>query len=265
MKRLTAIVTWAVVCGGLTCALLPAAARATDANATDANNPWSAALGGGLWLSPRFPGSDSTYAQPLPYFDAHYGRLFLVTGDGLGAYLFHSHGAWAAVSIAPELRQRRESDDERLRGLGDVRRTARAEFQAGYAVGCFTAKGDVATDLAHRGQGTIVDLTLATHYPARGRLQIESGVAAQWANRLFNDSFYGITTPQSVASGLPEYSPGSGLDELRVFLRASLAIDRHWLAVGRVAAVHLTQKASDSPITERRNHGEFQLFGAYRF
>ncbi len=169
------------------------------------------------------------------------------------------------MSIAPELRQRREADDERLRGLGDVRRTARAEFQAGYEAGCFTAKGDVATDIAHRGQGTIVDLTLATHYPVRGRLQIESGVAAQWANRLFNDSFYGITPAQSVASGLPEYSPGSGLDELRVFLGASFAIDRHWLAVGRVAAVHLTQKASDSPITERRNHGEFQLFAAYRF
>jgi outer membrane scaffolding protein for murein synthesis (MipA/OmpV family) len=29
--------------------------------------------------------------------------------------------------------------------------------------------------------------------------------------------------------------------------------------------VHLTQKASDSPIAERRNGGEFQLFAAYRF
>jgi outer membrane protein len=265
MKRLTAIVTWAVVWSGLTGALWPAATRATDANATDANGPWSAALGGGAWVHPRFPGSDSTYAQPLPYFDVHYGRLFLVTGDGLGAYLFHTQGAWAAVSIAPELRQRRESDEERLRGLGDVRRTARAEFQAGYAAGCFTAKGDVATDIAHRRQGTIVDLTLATHYPAFGRLQVESGVAAQWANRLFNDSFYGVTPAQSVATGLPQYSPGSGMDEIRVFLGARFAIDRHWLAVGRVAAVHLTQKASDSPIVERRNHGEFQLFAAYRF
>jgi outer membrane scaffolding protein for murein synthesis (MipA/OmpV family) len=55
------------------------------------------------------------------------------------------------------------------------------------------------------------------------------------------------------------------MDELRVFLGASFAIDRHWLAVGRVAAVHLIKKASDSPIVERRNHGELQLFAAYRF
>ncbi len=265
MKQLTAILAWAVAWGGLICALLPAAARAIDANETASNEPWSAALGGGAWVHPRFPGSDATYVQPLPYFDVHYGRLFLVAGDGFGAYLFHSHGGWAAVSIAPELRQRRESDDERLRGLGDVRRTARSEFQVGYAAGCFTAKGDVATDIAHRGQGTIVDLTLATHYPVRGRLQIESGVAAQWANRLFNDSFFGVTSAQSMASGLPEYSPGSGLDELRVFLGASFALDRHWLAVGRIAAVHLTPKVSNSPITERRNDGEFQLLAAYRF
>jgi MipA family protein len=265
MKRLTAIATLAILGGGLTCALLPAAVRAEDANATDANRPWSAALGGGVWVHPRFPGSDSTHAQPLPYFDVHYGRFFLVSGDGLGAYLFHTHGTWAAVSIAPELRERRESDDDRLRGLGDVRRTARAEFQAGYAVGCFTAKGDVATDIAHRGQGTIVDLTLTTHHTVLGQLQVEHGVAAQWANRLFNDSFYGVTAAQSTTSGLPEYSPGSGLGELRVFLGASYAIDRRWLAVGRIAAVHLTQKASDSPITERRNHAEFRLFAAYRF
>jgi outer membrane protein len=265
MKQLTAIVAWAVVWGGLPCALLPAAACATDANAAISNEPWSAALGGGAWLHPRFPGSDATYAQPLPYFDVHYGDFFLVTGDGLGAYLFRSHGAWAAASIAPELRRRRESDDEHLRGLGDVRRTARAEFQAGYTASCFTAKADVATDIAHRGQGTIVDLTLATHYPVLGRVHIESGVAAQWANRLFNDSFYGVTAAQAMASGLPAYSPASGLDELRVFLGASFAFDRHWLAVGRIAAVHLTRRATDSPIMERRNDGEFQLFAAYRF
>jgi outer membrane protein len=260
MKRFTVIVAVAIVWGGLT-----ASALAEVDSATSPDAPWSAVLGGGVWVHPRFPGGDSTYAQPLPYFDVHYGRLFLATGDGLGAYLFHTDGAWAAVSIAPELRQRRESDEQRLRGLGDVRRTARAEFQAGYAAGCFTAKGDVATDIAHRGQGTVVDLTLVTRYPAFGRLHVESGVAAQWANRLFNDSFYGINRAQSVASGLPEYSPGSGMDELRVFLSASFAIDRHWLAVGRVAAVHLIKKASDSPIVERRNHGELQLFAAYRF
>jgi outer membrane protein len=260
MSRLTAILTWAIVAG----ALLPTGTRASDA-ATIPADAWPATLGGGAWVHPRFPGSDTTYAQPLPYFDVHYRNLFLLTGDGLGAYLFHSHGGWAALSVAPELRQRLESDDDRLRGLGDVRRTARAEFQAGYAVGCFTAKGDVATDIAHRGQGTIVDLTLVTHYPPIGRLHIESGVAAQWANRLFNDSFYGVTAAQSSASGLPQYSPGSGLDELRVFLGASVAIDRHWLAVGRVAAVHLAQRATDSPIAERRNDGEFQLFAAYRF
>jgi MipA family protein len=264
MNQLAAILAWAAVWGGLTCALLPAACSA-DANAAISNEPWSAALGGGMWLHPRFPGGDATYAQPVPYFDMHYGDFFLVTGDGLGAYLFRSHGAWAAASIAPELRQRRESDDARLRGLGDVRRTARGEFQAGYTAGCFTAKADVATDVAHRGQGTIVDLTLATHYPVLGRVHIESGVAAQWANRLFNRSFYGISAAQRMASGLPEYSPGSGVDELRVFLGASFALDHHWLAVGRIAAVHLTQKASDSPLTERRNDGEFQLFAAYRF
>jgi outer membrane protein len=268
MKRLLAFATMATLCGGLNCALLPDAARAHDADAADARDPndtWFAAFGGGAWAHPRFPGSDSTYAQPLPYFDVRYRSLFLVSGDGLGAYLFRSHGGWAAVSVAPELRQRLQSDDDRLRGLGDVHRTARAEFQAGYAADCFTAKSDVASDIAHRGQGTIVDLSLIAHHVVFGRLQVESGVAAQWANRLFDKSFYGITAGQSTASGLPEYSAGSGLDELRVFFGANFAIDRDWLAVGRVAAVHLGRRAADSPITERRTDAEFQLFAAYRF
>jgi len=66
--------------------------------------------------------------SPCPILSALRPSI-LVTGYGLGAYLFHSDGAWAALSIAPELRERRVSDEERLRGLGDVRRTARAEFQ----------------------------------------------------------------------------------------------------------------------------------------
>jgi len=265
MKRRAALLIWAIAWGGSTGALLTTWAHATDTDATNSSEPWSATLGGGVWVHPRFPGSDATYAEPLPYLDVRYGNVFLRTGDGVGAYLIHSHGGWAALSVAPELRQRLESDDERLRGLGDVRRTARAEFQVGYAAGCFTAKADVATDIAHRGQGTIGNVTLATHYPVIGRLQIESGVAVQWANHRFNETFFGVTPVQSQASGMAEYSPGSALDELRLFVGASFALDRHWLAVGRIAAVHLTPKATDSPISERRNDGEFQLFAAYRF
>jgi outer membrane scaffolding protein for murein synthesis (MipA/OmpV family) len=238
------------------------AAAAASTPTTD--EPLSAALGAGTWIHPRFPGSNSIYAEPLPYFDVRYENLFLRTAEGLGAYLFHSHGAWAALSIAQELRQRHESDDERLRGLGDVRRTARTHFQAGYAAEFFTAKADVATDIAHRSQGTIVDLTLAAHRAVLGRLEVESGVAAQWANTLFNDSFYGVTASQHVAAGLPEYSPGSGLDELRVFLGARIPFARQWLAVGRVAGVHLARKPADSPITEQQNGLELQAFAAYR-
>src|SRR5260370_21339020 len=193
MRQVTVTAALAIAWGALTGVLLPSDARAEDRNATAPNDPWSAALGGWVWVLPRYPGSDSTYAQPLPSFDVHYDRFFLVAGDGLGAYLFHGHGVWTALSLAAELRERRESDDERLRGLGDVRRTVRAECQVGYAAGCFTAKGDVATDIAHRGQGTIVDLTLAAHHTILGQLQVEHGVAAQWANRQFNDSFYGVT------------------------------------------------------------------------
>jgi outer membrane scaffolding protein for murein synthesis (MipA/OmpV family) len=206
VSRITAFATLAIIWGGLTHALLPTAALAANANGTDSIGPWSATLGGGAWTHPRFPGSDSAYVQPLPYFDVRYrDRFFLVSGDGLGAYLTHSHGSWTAVSIAPELRQRLQSADDRLRGLGDVPRTARAEFQAGYAAGCWTAKADVATDNAHRGQGTIFDLVLAAHQTSLASVHAESGVALMWANRQFNRSFFGITAAQSMASGLPEH------------------------------------------------------------
>jgi MipA family protein len=264
MRRSTVITTMTSVLVGMASTLLSTHAHAADANATDSKDLWSATLGGGAWVHQRFPGSDSTYAQPLPYFDVQYDhRFFLASGDGLGAYLFRSHGGWMAVSIAPELRQRLQSDDDRLRGLGDVRRTARSEFQVGYAADCFTARGDVATDIAHRGQGTIFDLALTAHRPYSGPLQLESGIAAQWANGLFNRSFFGVTAAQSLASGLPEYSPGGGLSELRAFFGAHYAIDSHWRALGRIAVIRLSQQAADSPITERRNGWEFQLFVAY--
>jgi outer membrane protein len=114
------------------------------------------------------------------------------------------------------LRQRLQSDDDRLRGLGDVRRTARAEFQAGYAADCFTAKGDVASDIAHRGQGTIVDLSLTAHRVVLGRLQVESGVAASGPRPALRIRFSCHYRGTGTASGLPNIPPaGFGRSRMR--------------------------------------------------
>src|SRR5260370_21220045 len=107
MRQLTVIAALAIAWGALTGVLLPSDARAEDRNATAPNDPWSAALGGGVWVLPSYPGSDSTYAQPLPYFDVHYDPFFLVPGDGLCAYLLHAHCGVTPLSLPPALRTRR--------------------------------------------------------------------------------------------------------------------------------------------------------------
>ncbi len=90
-------------------------------------------------------------------------------------------------------------------------------------------------------------------------------VQATWANAKSNQFFYGISAEQSAATGLPAYSPGSGLLSTTLGLLWSADLTRSWVLIGGLSWVHLQGDAANSPITERTSNYYANLGIAYRF
>ncbi|HEY5897332.1 MAG TPA: MipA/OmpV family protein, partial [Burkholderiales bacterium] len=115
-----------------------------------------AALGAGFGIAPRFEGSDQYRGRVVPVLHLAYGPFFFGAG-GVGAN-FYRDPRWrlgASLSLGGG---RRESDQLRLQGLGDVDRTVLGGIFAVYANRGLLARAHLATDIGGNGQGTVVRL-----------------------------------------------------------------------------------------------------------
>lgn len=212
-----------------------------------ASTQWRVAVGGRAAWVPEFPGSDSSEMLALPAFDIGYGRFFL-NGDGLGLRLVHSEGLSITASLAADLLRRKASDDSRLAGLTDVDRTAVAVLKGAYRFDQWQVAVALFNDVADEGHGTTAELSLQRSAPLTPRLSLQGGVAARWIDNEHADTFFGVNVEQSALSGLPIHRVGSGVSDVRVFLRANYALDRRWIVSTGGAWARLRGEVRDSPI-----------------
>jgi len=188
---------------------------------------WQFTAGLGAMAMPRFPGSDRTRYLALPMFNVSYGRFFLGeapgsgSGGGLGVNLYRDSHWRLGTSISGDfIKPRKESDDPRLHGLGDISGTARASLFAAYTQDWVTLRANVSSDIAGHGEGTLVGVDLEGHYHPIERLTLSAGPGFTWANGPYMRTFFGVSAAQSAASGLLPFEPGSGVDTIRFSLGA---------------------------------------------
>src|SRR5690349_1944822 len=74
------------------------------------------AVGAGIGVAPRYPGSDNYRAHLAPALHLAYGPVFFGAG-GLGIVLHRAEGWRFGFNLLPS-RGRKESDDPHLTGLG---------------------------------------------------------------------------------------------------------------------------------------------------
>jgi outer membrane scaffolding protein for murein synthesis (MipA/OmpV family) len=114
-------------------------------------------------------------------------------------------------------------------------------------------------------RGAQADLRFTGGILASGPMLAALFFQATWADAKSNQSFYGITAGQSATTGLPEFSPGSGLLFASAGLLWEADLSRHWIAVGSAEARHLEGDAARSPLVERTSNYYASASIAYRF
>ncbi len=241
-----------------------------QAKADDGNykNEWDGIVGAGVGIVPNYVGSDHTKSELQPLVKITYGRFFAggIAGLGIGYNAFELGNTVFGVFLTHVLDDPRdESDDRHLRGLGDVNATSRAALFAQYKQGWVRATANVSWDVGGNKQGMLAKMSVDAIFHPAPKLELSVGPQLTYGNSQYEQTLFGINTSQSSQSGLPIYTPKSGLTQAALELSASYALSESWIASTRVAAGRLMGDSANSPVTEKKNQDTFGTYLAYKF
>lgn len=223
----------------------------TNANAST-DSKWKIALGPGVVVTPKYPGSRQLSVFPFPALDISYDdRIFSQGPDVLGVNVLRGPAYHLGAALSFDFQTRKESDDPRLHGLGDVHGGPKLKLFADYTVWAFTGSVALYQDIAGHHQGTTVSTDVVASAPVGGWL-FSVGPGLTWANGTYTRTFFGVSSQQSAASGLPVYNTSAGVRDIHMNAVVTYDISKHW--VGSVSATfgRLEHNAANSPITERK-------------
>jgi outer membrane protein len=249
----------------------PTAAVSTTDQLT--GDGWRFSIGAGAFTAPKYPGASSYRFTPAPLIGVGYGRFFFgAVPDanvpfGLGAYLYRDERFRLGVALSYDLvKPRKESDEDApVRGLGDIDRTAHATLFASYNLDWLSAIAAVSQDVGGKHQGTTASFDLLGAYHPISQLTLTAGPGVTWGSGEYNQTFFGVSAVDSARSGLPQYSPGSGLAAVRLSAGANYKLDRHWNISARVVATRLPGSVGRSPVVEKKNQMTYGAFANYLF
>jgi len=229
-------------------------------------------IGPGLRLRPAYYGSASQQTEFVPVLRYLGKPWFARSTQGVlegGVRMELSPGLHAGAQMAYEPgRRTSESDFLKNHRISDVEAGASlgAQLEWDHQLGrmpiTLLARARQHTDA---DRGAQVDLRLSAGIFHSGR--VAAGVFAQttWANTKSADSFYGLTAPQSAATGLPAFHAGSGWLYASGGVLWAVALSRDWSVVGSTELRHLQGGAARSPLVERRSNYSSSVGLAYQF
>jgi len=220
------------------------------------------AIGAGVAYMPAYIGSDKYRAQPLPAIDIKYGRFFLNFQDGIGANLIDIENVTIGAGIVmADNRRTRDSP----RGIGNVPFGAGARGFVKLRQGGFEAVLGGTQVFAGGTRGFVADASLSYPIMINERFMLAPSIGTTWGNRKHLTRYFGVDAPQSAASGLRQYRPGSGFIDAKAEIAAQYRLtDR--IGVGLVGGVTtLVGDIKDSPIVKEKTRPFGLMFVSYQF
>ncbi len=249
MRSMTALKN-ALRAAALTSAASLAFFAATAASAQDTGGRgWLVTLGAGPQIGPKYPGADSYGLSPMPFFGMRRPGDPLPVASPDQSFGFGLLGRDSVIDIGPAVNfiNKRDPADVgapvgevgisvELGGFVDVNVAPwlRLRVEGRKAVSGHDGwNGDVAADFVLRpNERTVITL----------------GPRARIADGRYHRAYYGVTPAVALATGLPAYSPGSGVHAVGVNAGVTHEFSPSWGMYAYAGYDRLVGDAADSPI-----------------
>jgi outer membrane protein len=149
--------------------------------------------------------------------------------------------------------------------LGNVDATSRAALFATYKHTWMHATANVSRDVGGNKEGTLAKLSADAVFHPTSKLELFVGPQLTYGSTQYEQTLFGVNTSQSYQSGLPIYTPKSGLSQASLEFGANYALSKNWVVSARGVAGRLEGDSANSPIVEKKAQDSFGTYLAYKF
>ncbi len=241
----------------------PLSAPAADVNTAPEGPVYS--ISAGVISTPTFVGDDESQTIILPNVSVKYGDFFSASLYGV-EYVARRKGDWRFGTAVSYDFGRAESAENNplyvaaspstdLQGMGDIDGTFEIGGFVQYKVKSYSAKLKVLQGLngGHDGlkgeasasySGQVNVLPLPLFYSV--------GPTISFGNDTYNNTFFGVSADQSVASGLNQYDADAGINSVGFKATAILPLSRNTSIISFIEYSQLTGDAKDSSLVTER-------------
>jgi MipA family protein len=226
---------------------------------------WDIFLGAAVASTNTYEGADSYRVRAAPFFLINYRDELFIGPLGLEWKAIDWNGLRAGPVLGL-LGGRRQDLDPRLDGLGAIPASIAAGLFANYRFDHLQLGATFRQAVTHAGNGWLglVQLdyrtTLITH-----RLGFFAGPEIDFANRQYEQTFFGVTPTQSADSGLPIFTPAGGEKDFGFHAGLTYACTQHVIVRVFADEKWLGSDIKDSPIVERTTETLVGIGVAYHF
>ena len=213
-----------------------------------ADEGWGGTIGAGAIYAPDYVGSDDYEIRAWPAVTLTYGdRFYLNSLGGLGWNAI-TRGSW---KVSPFISYTRGRDNDRdLSRLDKVDGGATAGLRVAYTNGAWTYTGDAQTPFTGDMDGQ--QFSLKARWQGRlGKQWFASlGPSLTYSSADWTNDMFGISSRESVRSGLRSYDSDDGYLRFRLGGSLSYQLTSDWSITGLASVSQLTGDAKDSPIVD---------------
>ena len=218
-------------------------------------NKWNFLIATGPFVSPEYEGAKNYRVLPLPFIRASKGNYSIQTeGPGLTANIIDD----ANFNAGPSLQFRGERDDDVNNPVLKRFETINSSIEAGgfisyrFATGPrgegVTAKIKTMFDIGNAHKGYTISNSLSYNKPIGPKLRMGVSLSTTYADKNYNNTYFGINTFNAAQCGFQLYEANSGFKDIGGMLNLAYSFDQQWGLVGLFGYKKLIGSADDSPI-----------------
>ena len=212
---------------------------------------WTLKIGLSGGVSPDYEGSNDYGFGFGPNITAAWGGVIFYKGKSLGANLIRRENLKAGLIVA-RAAKRKEDDNDKLEGLGDI--------DGGLEVGGFVSykkkpwrfKAEARQEVDSGHEGALLELSVGTDLPlAKPLVFVELGTTL--VDDDYMESFFSVDAQQSADSGLKRYNADAGIKDVNLSISTGYPINERWRIGVILEYKRLLGDAADSPIVDDKN------------
>ncbi len=219
---------------------MPAAAQDSE--------PWRYRVTLGAQAKPEFPGADGLKVLPMVDVDRSRGDGpfdFEAADDSFGFSLTGKHGLEVGPAIS--MVSPRKAEDVGA-PVPKVKRT----FEVGGFANLWLGEGfrlhSELRKAVNGHDGWVADGGADLVLRDGDQWLFSIGPRITWADGKYHDAYYGVTPATALATGLPVYDPGGGIESYGANASADFALTPRWGIAAYAKYDRLAGDAADSPI-----------------